>query len=129
MGEALQPEMGKAFLLANAGQAIINVLAGITLLIAQRVSGASATVSRSAALDVGLRLLGVYFLISGVSGSVTRSARAFLAPDFDAARLWPAAGGMVAALAGVALWLAAGMLSRQEPPNNSFKPKPLRGSA
>lgn len=115
---AHEPDFGTSFAWLNAAQCAIYLIAGAALLIVFRACSAVPGTDASG-LFAGLRLLSVYFVVSGLSWVASHTAHAFVTPELVVERLLPALGGALTFIAGLVLWPLATRLAAPVPPTNS----------
>jgi hypothetical protein len=102
------------YTLAVASESVLLVVVGSVLIYRYRGGISSASLSHfstQAALSVGLSLLGVYFVISGMAGVLANVGQALLVHSSWQFRFSPIASGVLYAFAGVALTLRASFVA------------------
>jgi uncharacterized membrane protein len=108
------------YTLAVALQSVLLVVLGSLLL--YRYRGSISSVSQShfstqPALSVGLSLLGIYFVISGMVGVLANAGQALLVQSSWQSRFSAIASGVLYAVAGVALALRASLVAARLVPS------------
>lgn len=101
---------GQAFALASSAQALILTAAGVLLILWKRTASPVPTATEPAQLFwVGLKLLGVYFVVSGLSDTAWGALRGSV--DATISGYSKAISGALELAAGLVLWMLANRLS------------------